>query len=401
MKPRSRAVAGFLAVAMLAGLVASAEAKTELDVDAQVRLRYEGSDRSFQPSTGYDHVILQRVRASLALRSDQGLEGLVQLQDSRRWGEEGETTVDLSRIDLHQGYLKVNDLLDAPVDFIAGRKELSYGQERLIGALDWSNVGRSFDTGQLRIRHGDAWVDVAGAKVAETATAGARENVGYVIGHWSTSSDVVLLEPLVIYKEREPGAIYVTSLGTYGKIESGRIRSLLDLAYQTGKRGGADVGAYLVSADVAVDLSKGAKGKWGVLGGVSLYTGNDPTSADDNAFDNAFDNLYPTGRKFHGYLDLAAPLAGDRGLLDVHGKVWVRGWRDSKLLVAYHFFRTEVDADPSQDLGNEIDVVIQQKVRPGFQLELGGGAFLPGDLAKAEVGDETAVLVYLMGTADF
>src|SRR5439155_159608 len=40
-----------------------------------------------------------------------------------------------------------------------GRQELSYGDERLIGASDWTNVRRTFDAAKLRYEVEGFWVD--------------------------------------------------------------------------------------------------------------------------------------------------------------------------------------------------------------------------------------------------
>ena len=52
---------------------------------------------------------------------------------------------------LHQAYFSVNKLFDLPLNLKLGRMELSYGPQRLIGAVGWHNVGRSFDGGILQL----------------------------------------------------------------------------------------------------------------------------------------------------------------------------------------------------------------------------------------------------------
>ena len=37
-----------------------------------------------------------------------------------------------------------------PLSLKVGRQELSYGDERLVGAFDWNNIGRVFDAAKLR-----------------------------------------------------------------------------------------------------------------------------------------------------------------------------------------------------------------------------------------------------------
>ena len=51
---------------------------------------------------------------------------------------------------LHQGYFRVGNTNEFPLVLKAGRQEMIYGEERLIGVSDWNNITRSFDAAKLR-----------------------------------------------------------------------------------------------------------------------------------------------------------------------------------------------------------------------------------------------------------
>src|SRR5947209_3086601 len=53
-------------------------------------------------------------------------------------------------IDLHQGYVTLGNHKEFPLSLKVGRQELIYGEERLIGAFGWNNIGRSFDAAKVR-----------------------------------------------------------------------------------------------------------------------------------------------------------------------------------------------------------------------------------------------------------
>ena len=53
-------------------------------------------------------------------------------------------------VDLHQAYLTLGNHKEFPVSVKIGRQELSYGDERIIGAFAWNNVGRVFDLAKVR-----------------------------------------------------------------------------------------------------------------------------------------------------------------------------------------------------------------------------------------------------------
>ena len=77
---------------------------------------------------------------------------VIQFQDSRVFGEESNTLTDGSanQMDLHQAYLRLTaSVLGLSVTVTAGRQEVVLGSERLVGAVGWSNTGRSFDALRL------------------------------------------------------------------------------------------------------------------------------------------------------------------------------------------------------------------------------------------------------------
>src|ERR1051326_342537 len=62
-------------------------------------------------------------------------------------------------IDLHQAYFALGNSRQFPFSAKVGRQELAYGDERLVGASDWSNVGRVFDAARLRYENNDVGID--------------------------------------------------------------------------------------------------------------------------------------------------------------------------------------------------------------------------------------------------
>ncbi len=93
-------------------------------------------------------------KVQLGVQKDFGDDVTVKIviQDARIWGGQPGSDTGLNTAnsftgestDIREAYIHVKDLA-GPVDLIAGRQILSYGSMRLIGHLDWTNVGRSFD----------------------------------------------------------------------------------------------------------------------------------------------------------------------------------------------------------------------------------------------------------------
>ncbi|MBU45271.1 MAG: hypothetical protein CMN76_18815 [Spirochaetaceae bacterium] len=99
---------------------------------------------------------------------------VIRMQDSRVWGgtpgsDTGfGTASDQSgeSLDLREGYLRSDNLL-GPLGITVGRQMLDYGSGRQIGALGWSNVGRSFDALELHWNLGIWKASLAAAVLAE------------------------------------------------------------------------------------------------------------------------------------------------------------------------------------------------------------------------------------------
>ncbi|MCW7483109.1 alginate export family protein [Leptospira kanakyensis] len=88
----------------------------------------------------------------------------ITFQDSRLWGAEKGSLTGLSTAndgtrqstDVREAYIEVKNNLGLPLHIQAGRQILRYGDERLVGSLDWTNVGRSFDG--LRVKWDDKYI---------------------------------------------------------------------------------------------------------------------------------------------------------------------------------------------------------------------------------------------------
>jgi len=137
---------------------------TELKFEGQVRVRWEGFDRSFrgQPFEGH---IYQRARLGVNAVVSEDTQAFLQIQDSRVWGFETSTLDNTQNADFHQAWGQwKKQWSDAGVRLRGGRQELSYGNERILGAVGWSNVGRSFDAFQGR------WTRSGSARASPSTT---------------------------------------------------------------------------------------------------------------------------------------------------------------------------------------------------------------------------------------
>jgi hypothetical protein len=399
---------GISAVAGIALLALTGAEALAADVqwDGSVRIRYEADDRSFASNTDVEHTVFQRTRISATAKNDKGAEIMIQLQDSRIWGDEGSTLNDTENVDIHQAVARLQDPNIEGLEWILGRHELYYGAGRVFAVNDWDNVGRSFDAARARMTFDDdQWLDLGFGKVSEEAATLVDENIAFGVWHIQVADPNLTLEPLILYKENDASDSFMTSLGNYGAFESGRIRVSSDLVYQTGKIAGGDAKAYLASAMLGVDASREMDGSAGIAGGYSIYTGDDPSEGDDAPYDN----LYFDSHKYHGLMDIANNIvdASGLGLRDVFLKAWVETPQGVTLKGAAHKFSSDVDVTlpagggDRNGVGNEFDVVISKELESGMSAQVGGGVFSPGDLTEFLLGDESAFWAYVQGTAAF
>ncbi len=101
--------------------------------------------------------VLQKVQLDFHKEFGADVVANIVLQDSRVWGGQpgsvnGVNTANgatSEATDLREANLEIFDFL-GPLTLQAGRQVLAYGDQRLVGSFEWSNVGRSFDGLRLR-----------------------------------------------------------------------------------------------------------------------------------------------------------------------------------------------------------------------------------------------------------
>ncbi|HEY0969406.1 MAG TPA: alginate export family protein [Gemmatimonadales bacterium] len=372
----------------------------------EVRVRGE-ADR---PGSGVrsDAFTLLRTRVGLTARAGGNARVMVQLQDSRAFGEE-ESTTDASAdaIDLHQAWLELSGRWAAStVALRAGRQEIALGNERLIGAVGWSNTGRSFDGARVDIRRASAPEGWSAMAFAATMRERGRRH--------GTLPDDVASAPDHLF-----GGIFATDGNVEGLVvhdRAGRFRTFADVDRTTGYvrfrtpavgRVHFDLeGAYQLGDQipVAADGTLGAQQDvraWFAGGRVvrqgsglvpTMSLGADWLSGDDDPADatyRAFNTLYATNHKWYGFMDLFLDPAAntrDRGLVDAVLGASLPVSPIATLRADAHGFWTAADGPgPGGErwLGWELDLTMPVRVNAASGLELGYSLFVPGPAGEA------------------
>ncbi len=239
-------------------------------------------------------------------------------------------------MELHQAYVTIGNHKEFPVSLKLGRQELSYGDERLVGAFGWNNIGRVFDGAKLRWQNSWFGVDafVTRLVVPDDNSFNTSNDYEYFSGVYFNTKKIPKnwTEFYVLARNVGTGAAnfdapfttpapYNTSardiytIGTRLRSatnEWGNFDYTVEAAGQFGdwKRPATGVRANERDAQRAFAVS----GNFGytfadAFGTPRIALEYNYATGDSDPNDGThgtFDNLYPTNHKFYGYMDLAS-----------------------------------------------------------------------------------------------
>jgi hypothetical protein len=357
-------------------------------------------------------------------------------------------------IDLHQAYLTVGNHKEFPVSLKVGRQELLYGEERLIGAFGWNNIGRVFDAAKARWQTPWFGADlfVSRPVIPEDERFNVANDYDYFSGIYATSAKIPkhAFEAYFLARNSsieapaaepspqfpQPSARDIYTLGFRVKSLAGEFGDFdytLEAAGQLGNfrdpRGGApaerlDHEAYMVVAQAGYTFSDAwAKPRLGVE---YAHGSGDSDPQDDQH--ETFENLFPTNHKFYGYMDFFSlqNLHNVRGIFQLrpHPRVslaieghafWLADTHDS-FYTAAGVARGGTGATPGTGygvnpaygnfVGTELDIVGGWALTRFAQLEAGYGHFFVGDYIESSLSDPSrgsadANWFYVQATVNF
>jgi len=378
------------------GHLSAQGSNTPIKFDGQIRMRSEADGRDFNSDSDVNTYTLLRTRFGAAVQPLEDVNVYIQLQDSRAFGREPSTLANTSNIDVHQAFFQINNLWNKAIHIKAGRQEMVYGGQRLIGAVGWSNVARSFDGVKLTFGTNSTFdlfsmiinernVPVPGA-ATPAATAG-RENAdfqffGAYYKHRKNPNYTLDIYGLFESNLNEtiPGEndLNRVTVGGYNKgTFSGHFDFETELALQLGKRRGQDVSAFMLTGAVGYTFQSSRKPYVSV--GLDYLSG---MNAGDSDY-KAFDTLFATNHKFYGYMDyfINVPVnANGQGLRDFMIKVKVPFAGKWNFNAHFHNFRSAKGDE--KNLGNELDVILNYKYNSVASFVFGVAFFIPGDLLE-------------------
>lgn len=238
------------------------------------------------------------------------------IQDARQWGsyaggQGGLTTAnEQESLDLREAWLQVGDMFDGNLALQLGRMRLIYGDQRLVGSLDWTDVGRSFDGLRLKIKPAegnqlDLWSvlmedgDTFSPVIDHTIFSGIYDVMKF--------SDAFLMDLYLLNKANvdDPAAFNLFTAGARftNRTKKGKSASAFDWtlegAYQFGQNTGNQVSAYATAVVVGYTVDKL------VRFGLEADVGSGDSDTGDSVV-GTFDNLIPTNHIYYGQADMVS-----------------------------------------------------------------------------------------------
>ncbi len=429
----------------------------KLTIGAAIRTRYENRyNHDFDNATpNSSDFALLRTRLNLGMDVTEDVKAFIQVQDSRVFGAEQNEAGNEQNLDLRQGYVDVLDFAGLPLTLRVGRQTLVYGDERLIGAFDWNNVGRAFDGAKAMIRLADdLQLDLFATKIAElddtvaegesiapfaptlafpgpNPTEGGDEDQNFygAYGMWKPGEQTV--DAYLLYLEDNSPEVAARGVGagtpiqvhatdedlklwTVGTRVKGPILAGFDYgfegAYQFGEGANLDIAAFALHGEIGYALPLFAKTRLAIE---ANYASGDDDPADDDF--TTFSNLFPTNHLHYGYMDRIGWSNNENYAIKLDSKI------TDKLSAKVHawYFRLAEEEDAlfhagggtifgpgaangEDEIGQEIDLVATYKYNKVLTFEGAYARFFVGDaVEKAKADAEDADFAYLQMNLSF
>lgn len=367
---------------------------------------------------------LSRFRFNAAVTPKPVLSFQVQAQDARVAEKEvGPTGLPFhGSFDLRMAFADMGST-KGPVTVRAGRQELAFGEQRLVGHVGWLNTARTFDAVRVTVRQRTFQVDAFGASVVrildkEFDKSGAGNRF---FGAYATTSALVpnsSVEPYVFWRgdrnlKTELGAAADLEEMTVGLRWAGKLPVRLDysteMAVQNGSLGSDSIRAWAGHWQLRESLPGGHAVH---LIGEYNYASGDKNPADGTR--GTFDHLYPTPHDKYGL----ANQVGWRNIKHVRLGGDLTPWNAWLLSSNYHSWWLAEAQDglynatgsplarvaggaTSTGVGQEVDVQIAHPLTPQLQLAGGIAHIFPGGFLKQATPGASYTYPFVMATYVF
>jgi len=390
----------------------------------EYRDRFEGyTGGSFKPNTS-DAYVLSRLKLDLTIKPTAWMKFFVEGMDARALEKSPALPPYQNTWDIRQVYGEFGDVEKDIFGLRVGRQELAYGDQRLIGIANYTNLERNFDAIRGTARYKGYRLDIFAASIVNAVTGTWDHHLEGNNLHGAYGGIDKLGPRLII----EPYAMWRLEHGL--KNEEGVISKLNEKIGGVRIVGsklpfGIDYGAEMVRefGSLGADKIQSWAGHW-VVGETMavrfaprIYFEYNYAGGDKNAHDGirgTFDQLYPTGHDKMGFDDQV----GWKNIRDLREGLEVKPrknvaamfeynswWLDSATDSLYNASGTALFLSPKgtagTHVGQEFDVTGTWSFAKAFTAGAGVGHILPGQFLKVVTPGNPYTYPYMMITYKF
>lgn len=408
----------FLAMTSVPDLMASVSfentagfKKITLGGDAKVRMESRENDDFNDRADDEDTFFLTRIRVFADVEVNDLFRAYVRLRDAELFEADiphGNAAYEDS-LDLYEGFLEIRKPMDLPLKVQVGRMEFNYGEQRLIGGFDWSNVGRQFDAVRLIATPGNFEVHAFAANrvIIDDHNFNRSDPHGdpddfygiYTLYRGFPERElegyILLRENREVKASSEDGSLgdldeYTAGIRTVGKYLTDFDYGT-ELAYQFGNGYGDRIKAYAVHFRIGYTFADLA---WRPRVGVEYNLGSgdkDPTDGRNQSFYN----LFPTNHPHYGYIDAVSWRNARNYALSFKAypmkdlmlkmDLWnfrLKEARDALYSAGGKVTRRDATGNSGKDAGQEIDLLVQYKLDQHWSFLGGYSYFIAGDFIE-------------------
>ncbi len=403
--------------------------------DFQLFARFEARDNNFDFNSNVDSLtddswLLQRTRLGLKLAPLDWLAFYVQAQDTREFDSDRPDVIGAlgaegnDAADIRQAYVEIGN--PKKLSLKVGRQILSYGDQRLVGPLEWANPTRTFDAVKLRYVDPGFTVDLFTASLvrfedgkfnqSDWLNGDSTRNQTFSGLYFTTNAldfQATELYAFHLHEDYATGDTNFITLGTHMKGDSKKLAGIdydVETAVQFGDYKGKSLTAYAGHAGVGYNwLAASLKPRIGIE---ANYGSGDSDSTDGKV--GTFQNLFPTNHLFYGYLDAFSwqnmaeiaitssikPTETTKVMLDYH-VLWLADTSDSWYRANGTTAVRPIKNDASNFAGSEIDLTVSWKATKNLSFLAGVSHFFAGSYLEDTGASSDANFAYVQMSLDF
>lgn len=389
-------------------------------VGVQYRFRFENrTGNGFREGTS-DFYGLGRLLVDVGVEPAPWLSFHFRGQDARAPGKKNATPLYRDPFDVRQAWIQLGDSESGWLRVRAGRQELLYGAQRLVGPLDWTNTARQFDAVKLNVGKKDLNVDVFASSVVVIDEEGFNRhrdgaNLHGAYGNLNRLAGEGTLDAYAFWKTTPRVVVSPLNIGDADIYTTG-------LRYTRSLEHGFDVAAEVVRQfGTFANDNISSWGAYGIIGYKPPDWKTSPRfsveyqygSGDDDPNDgkmSTFDQLFPTGHLYQGTADRI----GWRNVKDIRAGVTLQLAPKVSLTLDYFSFwlasrndnlyavngsisvRTPDGGAVNGHVGQELDAIVMWRPRGHIAIGSGFGYFITGGFLKETTPGHRSTFGYLM-----